>query len=153
MVDASPGSSPDALADKLAGVMAVNSLSAESMLARFFDGDALASHLASDLGKSGKGNPATLAARIVAQWKPGRGTPAGNPPARKEKKRKNEEDEDEDEEGASARGGVEKDAADAGAERRLRDARAAAAAAAAAAEEAIPTRTQILARRDGGGDV
>ena len=37
MVDASPGvaSNTDALTDKLAGVMAVNSLSAESMLARF----------------------------------------------------------------------------------------------------------------------
>ena len=36
MVDASPGvaSNTDALTDKLAGVMAVNSLSAESMLAR-----------------------------------------------------------------------------------------------------------------------
>ena len=36
MVDASPGvaSNTDALTDKLAGVMAVNSLSAESVLAR-----------------------------------------------------------------------------------------------------------------------
>ena len=74
MVDApsSPGVAPDpdALTDKLAGVMAVNSLSAESMLADFFTDDTMGAHLAAAYGKSGKGNPATLAARLVAQWKP-----------------------------------------------------------------------------------
>jgi hypothetical protein len=58
-----------ALVDRLAGVMAVNSLSAEAVLARFFDQDLLSSHLFR-LEKSGRGNAATLAARIVAQWKP-----------------------------------------------------------------------------------
>ena len=51
--------------------------SAEAVLARFFSQDLLASHLVDALGKSGKGNPATLAARIVAQWKPGKPTAAG----------------------------------------------------------------------------
>ncbi|ACO68996.1 hypothetical protein MICPUN_55528 [Micromonas commoda] len=94
MVDApsSPGVAPDpdALTDKLAGVMAVNSLSAESMLARFFTDDTLGAHLAAAYGKSGKGNPATLAARLVAQWKPRtRDACAGGGGA---KKRKNEDD-------------------------------------------------------------
>ena len=94
MVDApsSPGVAPDpdALTDKLAGVMAVNSLSAESMLARFFTDDTMGAHLAAAYGKSGKGNPATLAARLVAQWKPRtRDACAGGGGA---KKRKNEDD-------------------------------------------------------------
>ena len=72
-----PGETVDALVDRLAGVMSVNSLSAEAVLARFFSQDLLASHLVDALGKSGKGNPATLAARIVAQWKPGKPTAAG----------------------------------------------------------------------------
>lgn len=72
-----PGETVDALVDRLAGVMSVNSLSAEAVLARFFSQDLLASHLVDALGKSGKGNPATLAARIVAQWKPGKPAAAG----------------------------------------------------------------------------
>ena len=71
MVSAPAGASVGALVDRLAGVMAVNSLSAEAVLAGFFSQDIMASHLVKELGKSGKGNPATLAARIVAQWKPG----------------------------------------------------------------------------------
>ena len=66
-----PDESAVQLVDRIAGVMAVNSLSAEAVLARFFSGDLMSAHLAGRLGKSGKGNPATLAARIVAQWRPG----------------------------------------------------------------------------------
>ena len=66
-----PGESAGQLVDRIAGVMAVNSLSAEAVLARFFSGHPMSEHLAGRLGKSGKGNPATLAARIVAQWRPG----------------------------------------------------------------------------------
>ena len=66
-----PDESAGQLVDRIAGVMAVNSLSAEAVLARFFSGDLMSEHLAGRLGKSGKGNPATLAARIVAQWRPG----------------------------------------------------------------------------------
>jgi hypothetical protein len=66
-----PDESAGQLVDRIAGVMAVNSLSAEAVLARFFSGDLMSAHLAGRLGKSGKGNPATLAARIVAQWRPG----------------------------------------------------------------------------------
>ena len=56
------------LADKLAGVMAVNGLSAEAVLARFFSDSLLSSHLVDGLGKSGKGNAAVLAERIVRTW-------------------------------------------------------------------------------------
>ena len=66
-----PDESAGQLVDRIAGVMAVNSLSAEAVLARFFSGHLMSAHLAGRLGKSGKGNPATLAARIVAQWRPG----------------------------------------------------------------------------------
>ena len=109
MVDApsSPGVAPDpdALTDKLAGVMAVNSLSAESMLARFFTDDTMGAHLAAAYGKSRKGNPATLAARLVAQWKPRtRDACAGGGGA---KKRKNEDDHAGEEAAAEARGGGE----------------------------------------------
>ena len=108
MVDApsSPGVAPDpdALTDKLAGVMAVNSLSAESMLARFFTDDTMGAHLAAAYGKSGKGNPATLAARLVAQWKPRVRDASGGGGA---KKRKNEDDRVGKEAATEARGGGE----------------------------------------------
>ena len=108
MVDApsSPGVAPDpdALTDKLAGVMAVNSLSAESMLARFFTDDTMGAHLAAAYGKSGKGNPATLAARLVAQWKPRVRDASGGGGA---KKRKNEDDRVGKEASTEARGGGE----------------------------------------------
>ena len=62
-------------------------------------------HLAAAYGKSGKGNPATLAARLVAQWKPRtRDACAGGGGA---KKRKNEDDHAGEEAAAEARGGGE----------------------------------------------
>ena len=66
-----PNETAGELVDRIAGVMAVNSLSAEAVLARFFSDSLMSAHLVDRLGKSGKGNPATLAARIVAQWKQG----------------------------------------------------------------------------------
>ena len=56
------------LAEKLAQVMAVNSLSHEMMLARFFDASVLGIYCKEQLGKSGKGSAATLAARIAREW-------------------------------------------------------------------------------------
>jgi hypothetical protein len=61
------GRSDTKLTDKLAQVMAVNSLSAELMLARFFDASVLGAYCVR-LGKSDKGPAATLAARIAKEW-------------------------------------------------------------------------------------
>ncbi len=55
------------LVDKLAQVMAVNTLTPEQMLARFFDAGTLGEYCAR-LGKSDKGAIATLAARIAKEW-------------------------------------------------------------------------------------
>ena len=57
-----------ALVAKLADTMAVNSLSAEALMARFFDDAMLGAYCVSRLGKSGKGNAATLAARVAKEW-------------------------------------------------------------------------------------
>ena len=51
-----PGETVDALVDRLAGVMSVNS-SPPRLSWRDFSQDLLASHLVDALGKSGKGNP------------------------------------------------------------------------------------------------
>ena len=48
--------------------MQVNSLSAEMLLARFFDTSLLGSYCEKRLGKSAKGSASTLAARIVSAW-------------------------------------------------------------------------------------
>ena len=56
-----------ALTDKLAQVMAVNKLSAEMMLARFFDAEVLREYLARR-SMPEKGSAATLAARIAKEW-------------------------------------------------------------------------------------
>ena len=61
------GRSDSTVVDKLAQVMAVNSLSAEQMLARFFDASVLAEYC-ERLGKSSNGPAATLAARIAKEW-------------------------------------------------------------------------------------
>ena len=57
-----------AVAAALADCMAVNNLSAEALLARFFDEGLLSAYCAAKIGKSGKGNAATLAARIAKEW-------------------------------------------------------------------------------------
>ena len=59
------------LQSKIVSVMTVNSLSVEQVLARFFSESMLSSH-AIALGKSGKGNAATLAARVLAVWNVGK---------------------------------------------------------------------------------
>ena len=56
---------------------------------RFFTDETIGFHLVAAYGKSGKGNPATLAARLVAQWKPPRKSDTSAADA---KKRKNEDD-------------------------------------------------------------
>jgi len=61
------GRQDSALHEKLAQVMAVNSLSSEQMLARFFDPGTLGEYCVR-LGKSDKGAVATLAARIAKEW-------------------------------------------------------------------------------------
>ena len=53
---------------KLVDCMGVNNLSAEALLARFFDGALLGEYCAARLCKSAKGNAATLAARIAREW-------------------------------------------------------------------------------------
>ena len=48
--------------------MTVNNLSSEALLARFFDDELLGDYCRDRLGKSDKGNSATLAARIAREW-------------------------------------------------------------------------------------
>ena len=71
-VDDLPKDTTDAQAKKLitslTDCMSVNNLSAEALLARFFDASMLRSYCESRLGVSGKGNEATLAARIAKAW-------------------------------------------------------------------------------------
>jgi hypothetical protein len=70
--------------------MRLNSLSAEMLLARFFDASLLGAYCERRLGKSAKGSASTLAARIVAAWeKP----PQKN--AQSAKRRKTESDQEE----------------------------------------------------------
>lgn len=56
------------LVTSLSDCMAVNNLSAEAILARFFDAAVLRQYCEFRLGVSGKGNEATLAARIGRKW-------------------------------------------------------------------------------------
>jgi hypothetical protein len=70
-MDDSPKDSPQARAKLLASLadcMTMNSLSAEALLARFFNADMLRTYCEHRLGVSGKGNEATLAARIARVW-------------------------------------------------------------------------------------
>lgn len=70
-VDIASKDSPQARAKLLASLpdcMAMNNLSAETLLARFFNVDVLGMYCERRLGVSGKGNEATLAARIVRVW-------------------------------------------------------------------------------------
>jgi hypothetical protein len=60
--------SSEPMAEALATVMRVNSISAEMLLARFFDRELLGPYCEQRLGKSGKGDAATLAARIAREW-------------------------------------------------------------------------------------
>ena len=66
-----------ALVGALIECMSVNSLSAEALLARFFDASLLGDYCAAQLGKSAKGNAATLAARIAREWAKPSFTPLG----------------------------------------------------------------------------
>ena len=59
MMSLDAGSGGDALVGALVDVMGVNALSAEALLARFFDTSLLGAYCADRLGKSGKGNAAT----------------------------------------------------------------------------------------------
>jgi hypothetical protein len=56
------------LMEALTNCMAMNNLSAEALLARFFHVDLLRKYCEERLGQSGKGNEATLAARIARAW-------------------------------------------------------------------------------------
>ena len=56
------------LQTSLTDCMAMNDLSAEALLARFFDSSVLSKYCQDRLGVSGKGNEATLAARIARAW-------------------------------------------------------------------------------------
>ena len=56
------------LKSALTDCMAMNDLSAEALLARFFDASVLKKYCEDRLDASGKGNEATLAARIARAW-------------------------------------------------------------------------------------
>ena len=56
------------LVEELVDCMRVNNISAEMLLARFFDKSVLSEYSEKKLGKSGKGSVATLAARIAREW-------------------------------------------------------------------------------------
>ena len=68
------------LVDELVDCMRVNNLSAEMLLARFFDGKILSEYSEKKLGKSGKGSAATLSARIAREWAKPTFSVATNPP-------------------------------------------------------------------------
>mmetsp|Transcript_33548 Transcript_33548/g.61667 ORF Transcript_33548/g.61667 Transcript_33548/m.61667 type:complete len:191 (+) Transcript_33548:1266-1838(+) len=57
-----------ALVTALADCMTMNHLSAEALLGRFFTSSVLSAYCIAVLGVSGKGNEATLAARIGKKW-------------------------------------------------------------------------------------
>jgi hypothetical protein len=79
MLDTVVVTTPAEAAAGLESVMAVNSLSAEMLLARFFPAKVLSTYCSDTLNKSGKGSAATLAARIAAVWaKPSFGTEKRN---------------------------------------------------------------------------
>ena len=73
MLDMAPESD---LLGALIDVLAVNSLSAEGLLAQWFSAPMLSAYAAS-IGKSPKGNEITLAARIASAW----ASPSFQPPA------------------------------------------------------------------------
>ena len=75
-----------AVADALEEVMGVNSISAEQLLASYFEADMLSAY-SSSLGKSGKGSAATLAARVAGE---------GAKPSFKAKRAKAEAEESDD---------------------------------------------------------
>lgn len=56
------------ITNALEGCMKMNNLSAEMLLARFFDDSVLSQYSIKVLNKSGKGSAATLAARIAKEW-------------------------------------------------------------------------------------
>ena len=68
MLDVDKDSSETVLVDKLVDCMSVNNLSAEMLLARFFDASVLGQYCADYLGKSSKGSSSTLASRIAREW-------------------------------------------------------------------------------------
>ena len=68
MLDVDNGSSETVLVDKLVDCMNVNNLSAEMLLARFFDASVLGQYCTDCLGKSSKGSSSTLASRIAREW-------------------------------------------------------------------------------------
>ena len=68
MLDVEKGSSETVLVDKLIDCMSVNNLSAEMLLARFFDASVLGQYCTDCLGKSSKGSSSTLASRIAREW-------------------------------------------------------------------------------------
>jgi hypothetical protein len=74
------------LQTSLVDCMAMNDLSAEILLARFFDASVLAKYCEGRLGVSGKGNEATLAARIARAWAKPNFSPLPPLPAAKGKK-------------------------------------------------------------------
>ncbi|KAG8465561.1 hypothetical protein KFE25_002868 [Diacronema lutheri] len=75
-----PPGGTEPLEAQIEKAITVNSLSAELLLARFFDSALLGSYCERWLAKSGKGSAATLAARIAREWaKPSFGVDGAEP--------------------------------------------------------------------------
>jgi hypothetical protein len=92
----------DSLVDKLTECMGMNALSAEMLLARFFDASVLSPYCISRLGKSGKGGDATLASRIAREWAKPTFQPLGGAPEAPEPNQEVDEIADLDEESTAA---------------------------------------------------
>ena len=86
MTDAGAG---DDLVEKLLGVMGVSKISAEQLLANYFSAGVLGAY-ARRIGKSDKGDQATLAERIAREW----AKPSFEPPASRKRPAEEEPAED-----------------------------------------------------------
>lgn len=96
------------LQTSLADCMAMNDLSAEALLARFFDSSVLSRYCQDRLGVSGKGNEATLAARIARAWAKLDFEPLPLAPSRQDTTAKRSKDSKKKQAKRSSEGGSEK---------------------------------------------
>ena len=96
------------LQTSLTDCMAMNDLSAEALLARFFDSSVLSRYCQDRLGVSGKGNEATLAARIARAWAKLDFEPLPLAPSRQDTTAKRSKDSKKKQAKRSSEGGSEK---------------------------------------------
>ena len=103
-----PSEAQTQLQTSLADCMAMNDLSAEALLARFFDSSVLSRYCQDRLGVSGKGNEATLAARIARAWAKLDFEPLPLAPSRQDTTAKRSKDSKKKQAKRSSEGGSEK---------------------------------------------